>query len=66
MRRNGVGGRLVAEAEKWARSKGCKEMASDTTPRYADSPAAHKALGYEEVQRKIHFRKDLEDMEELK
>lgn len=64
MRRSGVGRRLVEEAENWARGKGCLEMASDTTPRYPDSPAAHKALGYEEVQRKIHFRKELHSAEE--
>ncbi|MGD9141328.1 MAG: GNAT family N-acetyltransferase [bacterium] len=63
MRRRGLGRRLVEEAEKWARARGCLEMASDTTPRYPDSPAAHRALGYEEVQRKIHFRKDLQAME---
>jgi hypothetical protein len=32
-------------------------MASDTTPSYPISPAAHAALGYEEVER--YFRKDL-------
>jgi aminoglycoside 6'-N-acetyltransferase I len=56
-RRQGVGRRLVETAEAWARSAGCREMASDTTPDYPLSPAAHAALGYQEVQR--DFRKDL-------
>ena len=63
MRRRGVGRRLVEKAEEWARGRGCLEMASDTTPRYNNSPAAHKALGYEEVKHRIHFRKDLQSME---
>ncbi len=58
-RRRGVGRRLVERAEEWARRQGCAEMASDTTPRYPLSPAAHEGLGYREVKRKIHFRKPL-------
>ena len=38
-------------------AEGCREMASDTDPSYPISPAAHAALGYQEVQR--CFRKDL-------
>ena len=58
-RRRGIGRRLVARAEEWARSLACTEMASDTTPRYPLSPAAHEALGYRVVKRKTHFRKPL-------
>lgn len=58
-RRRGIGRQLVAAAEEWARDKGCQEMASDTTPEYADSPAAHRALGYDRVETVIHFRKSL-------
>jgi aminoglycoside 6'-N-acetyltransferase I len=57
MRGQGLGGRLVATAEAWARSVGCREMASDTIPAYPTSPAAHHALGYQTVE--WHFRKDL-------
>ena len=57
VRRQGVGQALVARAEAWARAEGCVEMASDTTPDYPLSPAAHAALGYAEVER--YFRKDL-------
>ncbi|HEU5088623.1 MAG TPA: GNAT family N-acetyltransferase, partial [Roseiflexaceae bacterium] len=52
-----VGRTLVEQAEAWARAQGCLEMASDTTPSYPLSPAAHAALGYHEVER--FFRKNL-------
>jgi len=56
-RERGVGRALVERAEAWARAEGCREMASDTTPWYTVSPAAHAALGYQEVIR--YFRKEL-------
>lgn len=56
-RGQGVGQALVAAAEAWARGQGCAEMASDTTPVYPLSPAAHTALGYQEAIR--HFYKRL-------
>ncbi len=56
-RGGGVGRALVAAGEEWARAAGCREMASDTNPSYSVSPAAHAALGYEEVER--FFRKNL-------
>jgi len=59
-RRQGVGGRLVRAAEEWARACGCHEMGSDTDSDYPISPAAHAALGYQEVKRCIHYRKDLQ------
>jgi len=59
MRGQGVGRALVEAAEIWARAQGCIEMASDTTFDYPLSPDAHQKLGYEEVQRTIHFRKGL-------
>lgn len=46
--------------EQWARYKGCTEMASDTTSNYPLSPAAHRALGYQEVKRKFYYRKSLQ------
>ena len=57
MRSKGVGRSLVKAAEEWAASMGCSEMASDTTSSYPVSPAAHKALGYEEVKTVYHYRK---------
>ena len=58
-RQRGIGGRLVAAAEGWARAQGCTEMASDTNGSYAISPTAHARSGYQEVHRDIYFRKDL-------
>jgi aminoglycoside 6'-N-acetyltransferase I len=50
---------LVAAAEEWARSKGCVEMASDAESDNELSHTAHGRLGYEEVERLVHFRKAL-------
>jgi len=58
-RRQGIGGALVAAAEEWARSKGCVEMASDAEIDNELSHTAHGRLGYEEVERLVHFRKAL-------
>ncbi len=58
-RHQGVGGRLVAAAEDWARSQGCTEFASDAEADNTVSIEAHKALGFEDVGRIRCFRKDL-------
>ena len=58
-RGKGVGGALVKAAEEWARAQGCTEFASDTEIDNALSAAAHKRLGFEEVNRLICFRKAL-------
>lgn len=58
-RRNGIGRRLVRSAESWARSKGCREMASDAEMGNDLSLTAHLNLGYEETSRLVHLRKDL-------
>lgn len=58
-RRRGVGAKLVAAAEEWARAQGCSEMASDTWIDSTGSQRAHEALGYEVVDRCVHYRKPL-------
>jgi aminoglycoside 6'-N-acetyltransferase I len=58
-RRQGVGRALVVAAESWARSKGCRQMASDAELWNAVSHQAHGALGYEETARLVLFKKDL-------
>ncbi|MGH7660747.1 MAG: GNAT family N-acetyltransferase [Vulcanimicrobiaceae bacterium] len=58
-RRRGIGAMLVRAAEDWARSKGCKEMASDTQIENVDSRRAHEGLGYAVVETCIDFRKEL-------
>lgn len=58
-RRSGVGRSLVANAEQWARSCGCIEMASDAEIGNDESLTAHTQLGYAETSRLIHFRKEI-------
>ena len=58
-RDHGVGRKLVAEAEHWARSVGCTEIASDALIDNEISQRAHEALGYEVVDRCVHYRKQL-------
>jgi aminoglycoside 6'-N-acetyltransferase I len=58
-RRQGIGRQLVRAAEEWARAQGCVEMASDTWIDNDDSERAHTALGFEIVDRCVHFRKSL-------
>jgi aminoglycoside 6'-N-acetyltransferase I len=55
----GVGRKLIAEAERWARSHRCVEMASDALIDNEISQRAHEALGYEVVDRCVHYRKRL-------
>lgn len=59
LRQQGWGGELVKAAEQWARAQGCTEMASDCELDNHVSLRAHLALGYEEVDRAILFRKSL-------
>jgi aminoglycoside 6'-N-acetyltransferase I len=58
-RRRGIGRALFAAGENWARAQGCTEMASDIELDNEVSFVAHRALGYEETDRIICFRKDL-------
>ena len=59
VRRQGAGGALVHAMEDWTRAKGLAEMASDTWLWNETSIAAHKSLGYLEVERLVHFAKKL-------
>jgi len=58
-RRRGIGSQLLAVAEDWARSHKCVEMASDAVIENEVSQRAHEALGYEVVDRCVHYRKKL-------
>lgn len=58
-RKHGIGRKLVAEAENWARRSGATEMASDAEIGNEMSLRAHVRLGYQETSRLVHLRKDL-------
>ncbi|MBI3151919.1 MAG: GNAT family N-acetyltransferase [Chloroflexi bacterium] len=59
LRGQGIAGTLTQAAEDWARGKGCTEMASDTWLDNEVSIRAHVKLGYYEVERLVHFVKQL-------
>jgi predicted N-acetyltransferase YhbS len=63
-RRQGIGRKLVEAAERWAAIQGCKEMASDAHLWNIVSHESHKALGFKEGNRLVHFRKALSDSQE--
>jgi len=46
---------LVQAASRWALRRGFTELASDTTLDNSESIAAHKALGFAEVERQVNF-----------
>jgi aminoglycoside 6'-N-acetyltransferase I len=58
-RQCGIGRTLLARAEDWARSHECVEMASDALIDNELSQRAHETLGYEVVDRCVHYRKGL-------
>jgi aminoglycoside 6'-N-acetyltransferase I len=58
-RHRGVGRKLLAKAEDWALSHRCAEMTSDAIIDNDLSQRAHEALGYEVVDRCVHYRKKL-------
>lgn len=58
-RNQGTGRALMLAAEEWARRQGCQEMASDTSVDDERSQRTHQALGFEVVDRCVHFRKTI-------
>jgi aminoglycoside 6'-N-acetyltransferase I len=58
-RRRRIGARLLAAAAQWARDLGYREMASDTWIMNRESQHVHAALGFEVVDRCVHYRKPL-------
>ena len=53
----GIGRALMAAAESRARAEGYSEIGSDAELDNADGIAAHLAVGYEEVERIVSFRR---------
>jgi aminoglycoside 6'-N-acetyltransferase I len=58
-RRRGIGRALMDAAERWSRDNGYSELASDAELENLRSHRAHEALGFEEVERTVHYRKTL-------
>ena len=56
-RREGLARGLVGAVAQWARDCGCSELASDAALANAVSHAVHRALGFEETERVVFFRK---------
>lgn len=59
IRGKGIGKSLIEKAEKWSLDKGFNEMGSDAELENQGSIAAHKALGFKEVDRIVCFLKKL-------
>ena len=58
-RGRGAGAALLRAVEAWGRAQGCRELGSDTESDNEAGAAAHRALGFQEVERVLCFRKDL-------
>lgn len=58
-RRRGVARALFDAVADWARSHGCRELASDALIDNVDSQRTHAALGFREAERVVCFVKRL-------
>jgi aminoglycoside 6'-N-acetyltransferase I len=58
-RRRGVARALVDRAVAWARERGCIEFASDCLLDNAAAHAVHRAIGFEESERVVYFRRSI-------
>jgi len=58
-RRQGVAKALVAAGLDWARAQGIAEFASDALLDNAASHAFHAAIGFEETERVVYFRRPI-------
>lgn len=58
-RRQGLGRLLIDAVRGWALRAGCKEIASDASLDNTASQAFHRAVGFEETERTVFFRRTL-------
>jgi aminoglycoside 6'-N-acetyltransferase I len=58
-RGTGVGRALVEAVAAWGRAKGCTELASNALLENTASHAFHEAVGFEETERVVFFRRAL-------
>jgi len=56
-RQQGIAAMLVNIAQRWVKEQGCTEMASHALLDNTSSHAMHRALGFEETERVVYFRK---------
>jgi aminoglycoside 6'-N-acetyltransferase I len=61
VRRHGVARTLVASVVQWALDEGCTELASDALVANRTAHTVHRALGFEETERVVYFRRALHD-----
>lgn len=59
-RRRGVARALMDTAAEWARAQGFAEIASDSLAGNTSAHAVHRALGFEEMERVVYFRRALQ------
>lgn len=58
-RNKGYAKELLFACEKWAKTMGCSEFASDCELTNADSLKFHLSMGFDEANRIICFKKDI-------
>src|SRR6516225_3452385 len=58
-RRKGVARSLVGAVESWARAERLCELASDSPLSNTDAHTAHRALGFDETERVVYFRREV-------
>jgi aminoglycoside 6'-N-acetyltransferase I len=56
----GIAASLISAVSRWAHSVGCSELASDALLENETSHAVHRALGFQETERVVFFRRTLE------
>jgi aminoglycoside 6'-N-acetyltransferase I len=59
VRRSGIATQLLDAVQGWALARGFRELASDADIQNPISQRAHQSLGFEEVDRAVHYRKAL-------
>ncbi|MCI1891641.1 MAG: GNAT family N-acetyltransferase [Schleiferilactobacillus harbinensis] len=59
LRQQGIGRQLVGTATSWLQSTGITAMGSDVALTNTVSQHFHKALGFQEVNRLVHYLKDI-------
>lgn len=60
-RHQGVARTLIESVVQWALQEGCTELASDALIENCTAHAVHRALGFEETERVVYFRRALRD-----